>query len=138
MHWMPPKNKAFEAAIIADCDAQSAVERELVLRLASLLWRLRPQWKQDCLKFRADHLGGFTQASQVRPGSREVVYVLFGRSYSGSFDPDPASQGRAYETEDVPDSIRKSHKTCANPGIELTRCFLRLTNLPTPRPPQPI
>jgi hypothetical protein len=32
---------AFEAAIVADYDAQSAVERELVLRLASLLWRLR-------------------------------------------------------------------------------------------------
>src|SRR5213079_1494315 len=33
--------KAFEAAVIADYEAQSAVERELVLRLASLLWRLR-------------------------------------------------------------------------------------------------
>ena len=33
--------QAFEATIIADYDAQSAVERELVLRLASLLWRLR-------------------------------------------------------------------------------------------------
>jgi hypothetical protein len=33
--------KSFEAAITADYDAQSAVERELVLRLASLLWRLR-------------------------------------------------------------------------------------------------
>ena len=32
---------AFEAAIIADYDAQSAVERELVLRLASVLWRLQ-------------------------------------------------------------------------------------------------
>jgi len=32
--------KAFELAITADYDAQSAVERELVLRLASLLWRL--------------------------------------------------------------------------------------------------
>jgi hypothetical protein len=32
---------AFEMAVTADCDAQSAVERELVLRLASLLWRLR-------------------------------------------------------------------------------------------------
>ena len=31
----------FEAAIIADYDARTAVERELVLRLASLLWRLR-------------------------------------------------------------------------------------------------
>jgi hypothetical protein len=33
-------NSAFEAAIIADYDAQSSVERELVL-LASILWRLR-------------------------------------------------------------------------------------------------
>jgi anti-sigma-K factor RskA len=33
--------QAFEAAITADYDAQSAVERELVLRLASILWRLR-------------------------------------------------------------------------------------------------
>lgn len=33
--------KAFEAAVTADYDAQTAVEREQVLRLASLLWRLR-------------------------------------------------------------------------------------------------
>jgi hypothetical protein len=33
--------QAFETAVIADYDAQTAVERELVLRLASVLWRLR-------------------------------------------------------------------------------------------------
>src|SRR3974377_752117 len=33
--------QAFEAAVIADYDARTAVERELVLRLASVLWRLR-------------------------------------------------------------------------------------------------
>jgi hypothetical protein len=33
--------QAFEAAVIVDYDAESAVERELVLRLASVLWRLR-------------------------------------------------------------------------------------------------
>jgi hypothetical protein len=33
--------QAFEAAVIADYDAESAVERELVLRLASVLWRIR-------------------------------------------------------------------------------------------------
>ena len=33
--------KLFEEAIAAEYDAESAVERELVLRLASLLWRLR-------------------------------------------------------------------------------------------------
>src|SRR5215470_4059216 len=32
---------AFEMAVTADYEAQSVVERELVLRLASLLWRLR-------------------------------------------------------------------------------------------------
>ena len=33
--------QAFEVAVTSDYDAQSAVERELVLRLASILWRLR-------------------------------------------------------------------------------------------------
>jgi hypothetical protein len=33
--------QAFEAAVIADYDAETAVERELVRRLASVLWRLR-------------------------------------------------------------------------------------------------
>ena len=32
---------AFEAAVTAAYDAETAVERELVLRLASVLWRLR-------------------------------------------------------------------------------------------------
>jgi hypothetical protein len=33
--------EAFEAAAIGDYEAESAVECELVLRLASVLWRLR-------------------------------------------------------------------------------------------------
>ena len=33
--------QAFEAVVIADYEAETAVERELVLRLASVLWRLR-------------------------------------------------------------------------------------------------
>ena len=33
--------RGFEASVIADYDPITAVERELVLRLASLLWRLR-------------------------------------------------------------------------------------------------
>jgi hypothetical protein len=37
----PEDYQAFEAAVIADYDAETAVERELVLRLASVLWRLR-------------------------------------------------------------------------------------------------
>ena len=33
--------KAFELSVTADFDARTAVERELILRLAGLLWRLR-------------------------------------------------------------------------------------------------
>jgi hypothetical protein len=48
--------KAFEAAITADYDAQSAVERELVLRLASVLWRLRRATTMETGLFEhADH-----------------------------------------------------------------------------------
>src|SRR5216110_4013453 len=52
--------KAFEAAITADYDAQSAVERELVLRLASLLWRLRRATaiETDLLRIQAEILHG--------------------------------------------------------------------------------
>jgi hypothetical protein len=61
--------KAFEAAIIADYDAQSAVERELVLRLASLLWRLRRATTMETglFEIQADHLNEFRQA-QSQPG----------------------------------------------------------------------
>jgi hypothetical protein len=37
----PEEYKAFEMSITSEFDAQTAVERELVLRLASVLWRLR-------------------------------------------------------------------------------------------------
>src|SRR5580700_10159117 len=50
--------EAFEAAVIADYEAQSAVERELVLRLASLLWRLRRATTMETglFEIQADHL----------------------------------------------------------------------------------
>ena len=60
--------KAFEAAIIADYDAQSAVERESVLRLASLLWRLRRATTMETglFEIQADYLRDFRQARQVQ------------------------------------------------------------------------
>src|SRR6266436_4865247 len=59
--------KAFEAAITADYDAQSAVERELVLRLASLLWRLRRATTMETglFEIQANHLREFRQVRQV-------------------------------------------------------------------------
>jgi hypothetical protein len=48
--------RGFEATITTDYDAQTAVERELVLRLASLLWRLRRiiSIETDLLRIQAD------------------------------------------------------------------------------------
>ena len=43
--------QAFEAAVIADYGAETAVERELVLRLASILWRLRRATKIETAVF---------------------------------------------------------------------------------------
>src|SRR5438067_13617440 len=53
--------KAFEEAITADYDAQSAVERELVLRLASLLWRLRRATAMELglFEIQAEHLSSY-------------------------------------------------------------------------------
>jgi hypothetical protein len=71
--------KAFELAITSDYDAQSAVERELVLRLASLLWRLRRATtiETGLFEIQPDHLSDFRKTHQVSPASREIVYALF-------------------------------------------------------------
>ena len=123
--------KQFEAAIIADYEAQSTVERELVLQLASLLWRLRRAtiMETGLFEIQADHLSGFRQTRQT-PAFPEVVYALFGRADSGGFDRDPTSQGITNETEAMPSSIPKSVEPALNPAAEFARCFLRLANLP--------
>jgi hypothetical protein len=114
--------KEFEAAITADYDAQSAVERELVLRLASLMWRLRRATtiETGLFEIQAD-VGELTKDRHVDPGSRQIVYAPFRAT---SIPPDHDS---------VPSSETggsKSPGLTANPSIELARCFLRLANLP--------
>ena len=73
--------RAFEAAIIADYDAGSAIERELVLRLASLLWRLRRATKIETglFEIEARDLAKCEPTSCVDPASREIVYAVFRR-----------------------------------------------------------
>ena len=72
---------AFEAAIIADYDAQSAVERELVLRLASLLWRLRRATTMETglFEIQTDYLRGLRQGRQTQSKSPGIVYACLGR-----------------------------------------------------------
>ena len=109
----------FEAAIIADFDAQSAVERELVLRLASLLWRLRRATtiETGLFEIEARHLSKAQQDHQVSPATREVVHALFG----------------THDSVKSPGSLPVygvNVKSSVNPTAELTRCYLGLANLP--------
>jgi hypothetical protein len=111
--------KAFEAAIIADYDAQSAVERELVLRLTSLLWRLRRTTtiETGLFEIEAENLTEASGTHQISPTSRGVVCALFAPNASVS----------------CPDGLPKcgvKAKTSVDPAAELTRCYLGLTNLP--------
>jgi hypothetical protein len=120
--------KAFEFAITADYDAQSAVERELVLRLASLLWRLRRATiiETGLFEIQADHLSDFRRTHQISPGSREIVYALF----NADSDRQAASHGIANTTETSPASRPASTQGQIAPDVELARCFVRLCNLP--------
>ena len=69
--------KAFEAAIIFDYDASSAVERELVLRLASLLWRLRRATSMETglFEIHADNPNKFEEAHRLSAASRLFGYA---------------------------------------------------------------
>src|ERR1700747_1646340 len=70
---------AFEMAITADYDAQSAVERELVLRLASLLWRLRRATAIESGLFRiqAQHLLQFRRRRQAHRGRQKMIDSVY-------------------------------------------------------------
>jgi hypothetical protein len=117
--------KAFEAAIIADYDVQSAVGRELVLRLASLLWRLRRATTMETglFEIQADYLREFSQGRQTQTKVQEIIFARLGWADS---TPDRASRGITNGTEAKPSSGPKS----VDPAPDLARCFLRLANLP--------
>src|SRR5262245_56059427 len=121
--------KAFEAAITADYDAQSAVERELVLRLASLLWRLRRATTMETglFEIQAEKLLEFRQGRQVHPDSRNIVYAMFGRADGIDADADRASHDLPEGTESAPCRLEPGP---VDPAADLALCFLRLANLP--------
>src|ERR1700757_4722282 len=69
----------FEMAVTADYDAQSAVERELVLRLASLLWRLRRATaiESGLFKIQAKHLLQFRQRRQAHQQHQNIIDSMY-------------------------------------------------------------
>jgi hypothetical protein len=120
----PDDYKAFEAAITADYDAQSAVERELVLRLASVLWRLRRATTMETglFEIQAEHLRGYRQNRQLLPVSYDAIHAVFRQTYP--IGAPAVSLDAVSNVETTPNSGMKAS------AVEFARYFLRLANLP--------
>jgi hypothetical protein len=107
--------RAFEAIVVADYDARTADERELVLWLASLLWRLRRiiSIETDLLKIQSDIVH-----------ERQVVSVPSERESSSNTQLPPLvfEFQREKEANGEGDTFSMSVRA-------LTCCFLRLTNV---------
>jgi hypothetical protein len=82
--------KALEAGITADYDAQTAVERELVLRVASLLWRLRRATaiETQLFEIQAEHLRTYQERRPAKPKSGAIIYGLLTAPMPGAIGRD--------------------------------------------------
>jgi hypothetical protein len=113
---------AFEAAIIADYDARSAVERELVLRLASILWRLRRATAMETGLFEIHAKRLSNPGDYQSLPLREVTHDA--GSNGGSAN--DAQQNKMNQ----PAALAVSQIKADPETVEFARCFLRLANLP--------
>jgi hypothetical protein len=120
---------AFEMAVTADYDAQSAVERELVLRLASLLWRLRRATaiESGLFKIQARHLLEFRQRRLAHQKRQNVIDNIC-RDDAGTEEDTPQNEDEANGNLVI--GSRSTVET-AQQSDDLTRAFVRLSNLPT-------
>jgi hypothetical protein len=110
--------QVFEAAVIADYDAESAVERELVLRLASVLWRLRRATGIETAIFEtATAELGKLEHGHSRPTLVEAA------------DLSDRNQLHLVATRQTDAAAGNEFSLHANKGIG--DCFLRLAELPT-------
>jgi hypothetical protein len=128
-------DKGFEANIIADYDAHTTVERELVLRLASLLWRLRraTSIETDLLRIQAEILrdrhGATEPVAQSDKAALDHIYRILRPSFalqlhqgSGTVEDDERVISREAEED-------REKETSAAPTRAVTHSFLRLINL---------
>jgi hypothetical protein len=116
--------RAFEAAVIADYDARTAVKRELVLRLASLLWRLRRiiAIETDLLTIQLEIVRQRRAECRGKPLEAEGEASSSAEFPSSVFDP------RREEELDRSDEAPQL-RLLAISARELTCCFLRLSNV---------
>ena len=114
---------AFEMAVTADFDAQSAVERELVLRLASLLWRLRraSAIEAGLFNIQARELLGRRRPYRTRHSFAENVHE------SGNGRGDDEQQERVQYL----DGHSRTNLSLNDQSEAATQSFLRLTHHPT-------
>jgi hypothetical protein len=120
---------AFEMAVTADYDAQSAVERELVLRLASLLWRLRRATaiESGLFKIQAKHLLQFRQRRQLHQDSQKIIDSMYPNATGSEYN----LRQEKNESISTVDTSSPSSVEAADQFDDLTRSFVRLSNLPT-------
>ena len=112
---------AFELAVAADYDAQSAVERELVLRLASLLWRLRRATgiESGLFKIQAKHLLQFRQRRLASQNRHKIIDTVYRNAVANE------------DSEDFATGTESGSVTTSAPYDDVTQSFVRLSNLPT-------
>jgi hypothetical protein len=115
--------KGFESAVIADYDAHTAVERELVLRLASLLWRIRraTSIETDLMRVQAEILRDrrLVEKSERPPIHHRVLKDTVPVSVQNNWTDDAST--------DDSDGCN-SHNSFGS-SRDLTYSFQRLTNL---------
>jgi hypothetical protein len=119
---------AFELAVTVDYDAQTAVERELVLRLASLLWRLRRATAIEAglFKVQARQLLQFRQRRRARQERQKIIDGMCRNSIAAEDDM-RQDQG---PTEDPVRGLSSTVEP-ADQSDDLTQAFIRLNNVPT-------
>lgn len=128
--------KAFEAAVIADYDGQTAVERELVLRLASLLWRLRRATaiETQLLEIQAEALrkGGpqIDDRSQRQATSYCSVHHLPRPTlHHASLGSPEDRTGPGFRANSEQDGGTEPFNNLAGSARSLAHCFMRLANI---------
>jgi len=123
---------AFELAVAADFEARSAVARELVLRLASLLWRLRRATaiESGLFKIQARYLLQFRQSRKAHQQRQNIIDMLYG-NVTAAAEPGPAVRTDPKTGSENDDAVPGSTVEANGPFDELTQSFIRLSNLPT-------
>jgi hypothetical protein len=118
----PNDYHAFEMAVTADFDPDSAVERELVLQLASLLWRLRraTSIETGLFQIQSEVAPDFTQPPGAGAPEDCQVIAIFNSTMPGS----PYKSGNEAERNE------ESWPAATAPDrLELALRFMRLADL---------